>query len=368
MESEIYRYLFDNVRDCIFTHDLDGRFLIINPSVADLLGYKPEQVSGFPMAEFMPHDVREAFYSQYLSVVRNQGWFDGTITFRSGKGVRIHIQCKSSIVEGQGDQSYILVSGHDVTDRKRSGLELQQAREAAEILSNMSHELRTPFNAIIGFTDLILDRRAGDLTPLQAEYLGVVLESARELLALINDLLDLTKMDADKLELNLSAVRLPALLSRSLSILKEKAFKHKVKLIMESCSDIPETITADERKLKRILFSLLSSAIKFTPGGGEVGLQASAVDEGVRISVIYSGAGIKHREMHRILESIEQADCSLSRKYQGTGLGLSLTKSFVELHGGRIWTDSEDCDKSAIHLLIPARIDQRSERNGNGED
>ncbi len=363
-----YRYFFNNVRDCIFTHDLDGRFLIINHTVADLLGRTPQQAAGCSMAEFMPGDVQESFCSQYLSAIRKQGWFDGTLTFLSGKGVRIHIQCKSSLVDDEDGTSYVLGSGHDVTERKRSELELLQAKETAEILSNMSHELRTPFNAIIGFTDLILDRRAGELTSLQEEYLTEILENARELLALINDLLDLTKTDADRLELDPAPVRLPALLSRTLVILKEKAFRHDVKLILEPCTDLPEIIRADERKLKRILFSILAGAINFTPAGGEVRLDAGAANNGVRISVIYSGDGIRYTEMLRFLDTFEQANHSLSRNYQERGAGLSLTKSFVELHGGRIWSDLVDNGTAAVHFFIPAGIDQRLERNGNGED
>lgn len=232
-----------------------------------------------------------------------------------------------------------------------------QARAAnvakSDFLANMSHELRTPLNVILGFTELILDKQCGDITPQQEEFLGDVIQSANHLLSLINDILDLTKVEAGKLELELSEVALRDLLSRSLVILKEKALKHDIRLSAQ-VEAVPESITADERKLKQILYNLLANAIKFTPDGGEVGLKAELSDGFVRVSVKDSGIGIKKEDLERIFNQFEQADNSLSRNYQGTGLGLSLTRNLVELHGGKIWAESGGEGKGAsFHFLIP---------------
>ena len=232
---------------------------------------------------------------------------------------------------------------------------LAQAANVAksEFLANMSHELRTPLNVIIGFAELILDKQCGPLTAEQEEYLGDVLHSAQGLFLLINDILDLTKIEAGNLELELSEVRLPELLSRSLTILREKALKHNIRLSYEE-GDTPASVIADERKLKQVLYNLLANAVKFTPDGGEVHIISKFEEGFVQVSVEDSGIGIKKEDIERIFDPFEQADSSLSRRFQGSELGLSLTKSLVELHGGKIWGESGGEGKgSTFFFLIP---------------
>ncbi len=238
----------------------------------------------------------------------------------------------------------------------------------SDFLANMSHELRTPLNVIIGFTELILDKQCGELTREQEDYLGEVVHSARDLFLLINDILDLTKIEADKLELELSEVRLPELLSRSTTILKEKALKHNIRLSHEE-KEIPESIIADELKLKQILYKLVANAVKFTPDGGEVRLKSEFADGFVKISIEDTGIGIKKQDLQRIFHPFEQAESSLSRRFQGTGLGLSLTMSMVELHGGKIWAESEGEGKGArFCFLIPAMPPSMNAGKANGEN
>jgi signal transduction histidine kinase len=259
-------------------------------------------------------------------------------------------------------------------------------RAKSEFLANMSHELRTPLNHIIGFTELILDRNFGDLNEVQEEYLTDVHSSSKHLLSLINDILDLSKVESGKLELEHSVVELKSLLERSLVMVKEKAIKHGI-LVLTNMDGIPEFIKADERKLKQIIYNLLSNAMKFTPDRGKVTLSARTVDcivragqrrgdseylqviedlvkdaevadidykKCVEVSVSDSGIGISPEDQRRIFKPFEQVDGSASRKYQGTGLGLSLTKSLVELHGGKIWVESEGVGKgSTFFFVIP---------------
>ena len=223
----------------------------------------------------------------------------------------------------------------------------------SDFLANMSHELRTPLNVIMGFTEFILDKQCGDLTPEQEEYLGEVLHGARDLFLLINDILDLTKIEVGKLELELSEVPLPELLSRGLTILKEKASKHNIQLSYE-VKEIPASIIADERKLKQIIYNLLANAVKFTPDGGRVRMEAELAGSFVQVSIADTGIGIKEQDLQRIFYPFEQAESSLSRRFQGTGLGLSLTRSMVELHGGKIWAESEGEGKGAkFFFLMP---------------
>ncbi len=249
-------------------------------------------------------------------------------------------------------------------------------RSKSDFLANMSHELRTPLNHIIGFTELVVDKNFGELNDIQTEYLNDSLQSSRHLLALINDILDLSKVEAGKFDFEPADVDLRTLLKTSLTMVKEKAMKHGIKMTTHT-NGIPATIRADERKLKQILYNLISNAVKFTPDGGQVTLTADLVDTAglmargidpisaetseilssqgasypekvVQILVQDTGIGIKASDLERIFAPFEQVESSKSRRFQGTGLGLSLTRNFVALHGGVIWAESEGDGKGSI--------------------
>ena len=262
----------------------------------------------------------------------------------------------------------------EVQEHRKTAHKLQVAKTASEkanqaksdFLANMSHELRTPLNHIIGFTELVLGKHFGQLNETQEEYLTDVHQSSNHLLALINDILDISKVEAGKLSLDPSSVDLEALLKTSLTIIKEKASNNRVTVSFDSCG-VPETIVADERKLKQILYNLLSNAVKFTPARGRIevrarpgnlagcaGLETANGHDGVQISVIDSGIGLKARDIERVFKPFEQTETTKSKNYQGTGLGLALTRHLVELHGGKIWVESQGEDMgSNFSFIIP---------------
>jgi len=225
-------------------------------------------------------------------------------------------------------------------------------RHKSEFLANMSHELRTPLNAVIGFSEVLLDKMFGDLNAKQEEYLDDILSSGRYLLSLINDILDLSKVEAGMLELELGTFDLRQLLEGSLVMVKERALAHGITLSLQVADDV-DTLTGDERKVKQILFNLLSNAVKFTPDGGKVGITATRVDAMVQVAVWDTGVGIPADDQQRIFEAFQQVGQGLAGKTEGTGLGLPLAKKFVELHGGTIWVESTPGHGSTFTFTLP---------------
>ena len=261
-------------------------------------------------------------------------------------------------------------------DKLKKAAETADAANQAksDFLANMSHELRTPLNHIIGFSEIVLEQHFGPLNENQTEYLSDVLSSSNHLLSLINDILDLSKVEAGKLELNNSEIELQQLLENSLVMIKEKAQKHNIK-ILTKFDGMPEKIEGDARKLKQILYNLLSNSVKFTPDGGSICLSARGCNKDtikkmseldfyknipandfLEVSVKDSGIGLKSDDIMRIFNPFEQADQARNRKYQGTGLGLSLTRKLVELHSGWIWAESQgEGSGSDFRFIIPNR-------------
>ena len=227
-------------------------------------------------------------------------------------------------------------------------------RNKSEFLANMSHELRTPLNAIIGFSEVLKDEMFGELNDKQREYLEDIHSSGQHLLALINDILDLSKVEAGRMELDLARFDLAALLDNSLVLVRERAGRHGLKLQLDAEPGIGEWV-ADERKVKQVVINLLSNAVKFTPEGGSVTLRARRVDAGVEVAVIDTGVGIAESDQALVFEEFRQAGGDHLGKSEGTGLGLSLAKRFVELHGGSIRVESAPGLGSTFAFSLPER-------------
>jgi len=228
------------------------------------------------------------------------------------------------------------------------------SRHKSEFLANMSHELRTPLNAIIGFSEVLLERMFGELNPKQEEYLQDIMTSGRHLLSLINDILDLSKVEAGRMELEPSAFDLPAALEGCLTLVRERATRHGITLGLTVDERLGQ-IVADERKVRQVVLNLLSNAVKFTPEGGRVAVGAARADGSVEVSVSDTGIGIAQDEQEAIFEEFRQAGSDYTRKREGTGLGLALSRKFVELHGGRIWVKSEVGKGSTFTFTLPER-------------
>ncbi len=234
------------------------------------------------------------------------------------------------------------------------GRQLEAAsRHKSEFLANMSHELRTPLNAITGFSE-VLERMFGEINPKQTEYLQDILSSGRHLLSLINDILDLSKIEAGRMELSLANFHLPLALDNAITLIKERAARHGIGLDISVDPALGEFV-GDERKIKQVLLNLLSNAVKFTPEGGRIGVKAALADGAVEIAVSDTGIGIAPKDQEAIFEEFRQVGSDEARKVEGTGLGLTLTKKFVELHGGRIWVESDVGKGSTFRFTLPSK-------------
>jgi GAF domain-containing protein/anti-sigma regulatory factor (Ser/Thr protein kinase) len=240
---------------------------------------------------------------------------------------------------------------HELAD-KSAQLEAA-SQHKSEFLANMSHELRTPLNAVIGFSEVLLQRMFGELNDKQDEYLKDIYASGQHLLSLINDILDLSKIEAGRMELAPAPFHLPSSVENAVTLLRERAARHGIALHLDLDPRLGELV-GDERKVKQVLLNLLSNAVKFTPEGGRITVRAGQRDGRVEISVTDTGIGITPEDQAAIFEEFRQVG-SDERKREGTGLGLTLAKKFVELHGGRIWVESEPGRGSSFTFTLPGQ-------------
>nr|NIS76037.1 hypothetical protein [Deltaproteobacteria bacterium] len=282
------------------------------------------------------------------------------------KTLEDRVQQRTAELQKATEQAFIMAQEAEAANQAKSAF-----------LANMSHELRTPLNAVIGFSEVLLDGHFGALNETQKEYQNDILASGRHLLSLIQDILDISKVESGTLDLDVSEFDVRELLNGSLRMFKEKGMKHAIQLSVNT-DGVPESVVADERKVKQILFNLVSNAIKFTHDGGSVRVAAEVIDRGwledklpdnfrdevlsslqdgggkyIKISVADTGTGIDRDSQKRIFDPFQQEDTSISRTYGGTGLGLSLCKKFVELHKGVIWVESRVNEGSTFSFVIP---------------
>lgn len=422
LSEERFETLVNTIPDIVYKIDPEGKFTFLNPAI-EKLGYEPKELLGRHFSEIiLPAHVR-AVSSEYVLQEysgRNTGdktapkLFDERRTGnRKTIGIEIGLLAKnrdiiSGVVESLGKEVVIVEvnsSGlyevaanskrrkfigtvgiiRDVTERKlaedalhKAKIEAEMANKAkSDFLANMSHELRTPLNAVIGFSEFMAEGMAGPLTDKQIEYLNDIVVSGRHLLSLINDILDLSKIEAGKTELELKEFNLRKLLEGNMVMFKEKALKHNIKTSVEVEKGLG-VIVADERRIKQIIFNLLGNAFKFTQNGGSVSVRArkrigdlglgdskkepiptpytpTADGDYIEISVEDSGIGISEEDQTRLFRPFEQLEETLTKRYEGTGLGLHLSKRFVEMHGGKIWVESEKGKGSRFAFTIPVR-------------
>jgi signal transduction histidine kinase len=264
----------------------------------------------------------------------------------------------TQLVTSFADQAVIAIENvrlfDEIQDKSRQ-LEIANQHKS-EFLANMSHELRTPLNAIIGFSEVLIERMFGELNEKQDDYLKDIFTSGKHLLSLINDILDLSKIEAGRMELDADTFDAAAALGNAMTLVRERAQRHGIALSLDvdpQLGDGTGQIRADERKFKQIMLNLLSNAVKFTPDGGKIGVRAMLANGALEVAVSDTGIGIAKEDQEAVFEEFRQVGRHYTNKQEGTGLGLALTKRFVELHGGTLRLESELGHGSTFTFTIP---------------
>ena len=361
-----YRSIFDNSSDGIYQITPDGRILIANPAIARILGYdSPEEMiaGNKDLIRNLKQDfyVNPAITKDFLKLMLKQGYVTD-FEFGAYKKDRsiIDVSVHSHVIrDKKGHILYFEGVLEDITEKKRIK-ELEIAKEVAEeatkskseFLANMSHEIRTPMNAIIGFSQILNEQYYGPLNENQKGYVDDILDSGHHLLSLINDLLDLSKIEADKMTLDKSLFHIGPVIANSLNMIREKCLKNNIGLELQLHPSIEGLeIEADERRIKQILYNLLSNSSKYTPDGGLIRVTGEISGDDVVISVIDTGIGIPQDQFENIFETFYQIPYKNLSKEPGSGLGLPLSRKFAELHNGSLRAESEGPGKGSKFIV-----------------
>ncbi len=381
------RSLIESNIDALMTTNPQGIISDVNQQMIALTGRTRDELIGAPCRNFFTDPVRaDAAIKRVLTENKVSNY---ELTVRAQNGVETVVSYNAATFHDR-DRTLqgVFAAARDVTERKRFELTLQEknielehaSRMKSEFLATMSHELRTPLNAIIGFSEALKDGLMGEMSAIQHEYIGDIFTSGHHLLSLINDILDLSKVEAGMMALELEAVDIRSLLANSLSIVREKAAAQRIELELDAAADLG-VLQLDMRKTKQIVYNLLSNAVKFSAHGGRVilrarrvpravvgtvsdswpvhgfGLADSQFDEFLEICVIDGGIGISEPDMQKLFMAFSQIDSSLARKFEGTGLGLAMVKRLVELHGGAVAVASAEGKGARFAAWLPVRTE-----------
>ncbi|WP_285907773.1 PAS domain-containing sensor histidine kinase [Pseudodesulfovibrio pelocollis] len=359
------RSLFESNIDGLMATDPQGIVTDVNKQMGVLTGRTRDELVGAPFRSNFTDPVRaEAGINQVLA----QGTITNyELTVRSLDGRETEVSLNATIFYDRDRRPLgVFAAARDIGERKKAE-QLQQAlmeaseassRAKSEFLANMSHELRTPLNSIIGFAEVLQDQLYGKLGFKQLQYVETIHKAGQHLLVLIDDILDLAKIEAGKMELESSEFRLHDVLTHSMSMLSEKALKHGIQFSLDVAPETPEEMEADEHKFKQILFNLLSNAMKFTSDAGSVALRVRPYPPKagwLEVEVQDTGIGISEADISKLFSEFTQLESPLEKKHQGTGLGLALTKRLVQAHGGDISVASEPGKGSTFSFRIPSR-------------
>ncbi|MEX2650249.1 MAG: ATP-binding protein [Alphaproteobacteria bacterium] len=363
-QRDLLGAIIDTVPAMVSAKDSDGRYILMNRYQAELYGVTPEAAVGKTAADLLGATYGAETYGFDRQVLdTGEAMVNYEQTYADARGeVRTWLATKAPLREADGTISRVVTVALDISARKQAETRLREAlsqaelanRSKSEFLANISHELRTPLNAIIGFSEVMLAGSQGRVAEEHhRDYLRGILDSGRHLLGIVNDLLDLARLDAGRLSMTEGPVRLARVVEASVRIVADRAIEAGVELDWREAADAA-TVWADERRIKQILLNLLINAIKFTPKGGRVSVSANlATDGDVVVAVADTGIGMTPEDIEIALKPFGQVDRALSRGHGGVGLGLSLSRAMAEMHGGALVVRSE-CNKgTTVSLRLP---------------
>jgi protein-histidine pros-kinase len=365
--EEGFRSLLESVPEAIVVIEEDRRITMVNAQCERMLGYKREELIGKHIDLLLPEKFRE----KHATLCKN--YFYNPVVHPMGIGVEVNILCRDgSELPADVDLNHVKTDNgisvisviHDVSGRRRvEEIRLEninlayESKLKSEFLANMSHELRTPLNSIIGFSQLLKQKIHGELNEKQERYVDNILTSGKFLLELINDILDLSKVEAGKLELTIEKIPVSETINETINLIKEKAAMHNIVLKLEFDPEL-KVIEADRRRFKQILFNLLTNAVKFSKEeGGTITITTKKAGDMAQISVSDTGIGIKEEDLGGLFKEFHQIEESRG----GSGLGLAISKKLVELHGGTITAQSRYGEGSAFTFSLPIKAKKQGE-------
>lgn len=367
LSEKRFRAFFENSQNLFCMHSLEGNFLSVNQTGANMVGYTIEEMKEKSLFDLIPKNNHDLL-KEYLNDIKTQGHAEGIMKVVTKTG-DIRTWLFSNVLQ-QADQEkeYVIGSAVDLTERFELESQLKEAKRNAvqanaaksEFLANMSHEIRTPLNGIIGFTDLILKTKLNDT---QQQYINIINQSGSTLMGIINDILDFSKIEAGKLILNREKIDLQDIAAQACSIVTYGVEQKNIELLLNISENLPRYIWADETRLKQILVNLLSNAIKFTEEG-EVELRIIPIQEfndgrtSIRFEVRDTGIGIKKDKQEEIFEAFAQEDGSITKKYGGTGLGLTISNSLLKLADSQLHLISDVGMGSCFYFDVTFRTEK----------
>ncbi|MBD0265042.1 MAG: PAS domain S-box protein [Tolypothrix sp. Co-bin9] len=373
-----FRAMFEHSSIGISFANMDERIVDSNPALCQMLGYSQEELSGKRITDYIYSEdlTTDLDYQQIVTgnavdpkrvVAKHPLELEKRFQHKDGSLVWTQISV-SLICNTNGEPEFFLTIIENITERKRTKLKLLKSKEAAEVgsraksefLATMSHELRTPLNAIMGLSQLLQQKIVGTLNDKQEEYINYIYSNGEQLLALINDILDLSKVEAGKEELTLLPLQVQDICNYVISTVCDRALEKGLQLTTEIDPEADVCI-ADDRRIKQMLLNLLTNAIKFTPAG-KVSLTVKKVPQGMIFTVSDTGIGIDSSQFQFLFEPFKQLDSRLNRQYEGTGLGLALTRKLARIHGGDVTVESTLGEGSRFMLFLPDPTSQKAEK------